>query len=71
MMYTRTSRHEENDWVGSDIWATDLLSMTMVLLLFQELNGFEDSVDNEPVVNGFADEEVNDQVFSYSRISEK
>jgi len=43
----------------------------MVLLLFQELNGFEDSVDNEPVVNGFADEEVNDQVFSYSRISEK
>lgn len=33
--------------------------MTVVLSLFQELNDFEDSVDNQPVVNGFADEEVN------------
>ena len=33
--------------------------MTAVLLLFQELNDFEDSVDDQPVVNGFADEEVN------------
>ena len=33
--------------------------MTVALLLFQELNDFEDSVNNQPVVNGFADEEVN------------
>ena len=44
--------------------------MTMVLLLFQELNGFEDSGDSQPVVNGFADEEVNEyglQLFSNFR----
>jgi len=44
--------------------------MITVLLLFQELNGFEDSVDNQPVVNGFADEEVNEhglQLFSNFR----
>ena len=44
--------------------------MTMVLFLFQELNGFEDSVDSQPVVNGFDDEEVNEhglQLFSNFR----
>lgn len=44
--------------------------MTMVLLLFQELDGFEDPVDNQPVVNGFADEEVNEHGLQYSAISE-
>ena len=42
--------------------------MIMVLFLFQELNGFEDSVDNQPVVNGFADEEVNERGFQYSNL---
>ena len=57
-----TSTHE-NDRVSSVIWASDKLLMIMVLFLFQELNGFEDSVDNQPVVNGFADEEVNERGF--------
>ena len=33
-------------------------SITIVSFLLQDLNGFDDSVDSEPVVNGFADEEV-------------